>query len=452
MLATKIPFPEPHRPSRALRRLLTGIMVGWCLVAPRLPAQSRFAGEAEGIECVIDLIDRRLAIMPEVAAGKFRDQKPITDPVREREVIAQSVADAEAIHLDGEAARDFFTVQISLARAVQSHLFARWRDRRETPPPSRSLTAVIRPELDAIGRELLPAVYRASAALVATPVRDLQQRVARLQRHPGLTPELLAPLGPALARLRLTAPATWAVLQRVGCVRVATTGDYAPFSADGGNELRGLDIELAGALARSWGLNVVFVRTTWPALLDDLAQRRFDLALSGITITPERRTRADFSLPYYIDGKTPIARRERADNFSSLENIDQPGVRIIVNPGGTNERFVRAQIKHAEIIVYPDNRTIFQEIIAGHADVMITDGVEVRMQTQLHPELRATMAVPFTRAGKAVLLPRDSELTGRVDSWLAPQVERGVIAAWIENHLAQTGVAAAPPAGPTPAR
>jgi ABC-type amino acid transport substrate-binding protein len=281
----------------------------------------------------------------------------------------------------------------------------------------------------------LPAVYLASSALTDKPANTLQRQVARLLRHMGTTEDLLAELTSALGALRLTAAPTWATLQRVGVLRVGTTGDYAPFSEEHGGELRGLDIELTQALAKEWGVRVVWVRTSWPTLMADLGRRRFDLAASGISVTPERQRLADFSTAYLVDGKTPIARREEAAQFSSLEKIDRPGVRVVVNPGGTNERFAREKIQRATIILHPDNRTIFHEIVAGRADVMITDGIEVRLQTRRHPELAATMAEPFTRAGKAIILPLGSELTARVDAWLAPQINRGQIAERLEQAV-----------------
>lgn len=417
------------------RWLALRLVVGLFIIGVRLSAAPRFARADEDLDRLVGLVDQRLALMPEVAAWKFRRQQPVADPAREREVLEKSVADALAVQLDGTAAREFFAVQILLARAVQEHLSERWRVQSTPPPVGRDLVTALRPRLDAIGRELLPAIYRAANALADTPLPELSQRIAPLRRHPGLTDELLAELTRALGALRIVAAPTWQSVQRAGILRIGTTGDYAPFSDDRGGELRGLDVELAEALAQAWGVKVVFMRTTWASLMDDLGRRRFDLALSGISVTPERSARAGFSVPYHVDGKTPIARREDAARFSTLEKIDQPGVRVIVNPGGTNERFTREHLKRATIVVHPDNRTIFEEILAGRADIMVTDGVEVRLQARRHPALAGTMAAPFTRAGKAILLPAGSELTARVDAWLAPQVEGGQIAAMLQQAV-----------------
>ena len=416
---------------------IAALLLLW--LALPLAAAPQFANDAELVDRVIALIDRRLALMPEVAAIKFQQQKPIADPAREREVLEQSVADAEAMHLDGEAARAFFSVQITIARAVQEDLFVRWRAGATQPPAARDLVRELRPELDALGRELLPAVFLASPALTDTPASALASRLSRLLRHRGTTDEHVAELARALRALRIIAPATWASLQRVGVVRVGTTGDYAPFSDDRGGALRGLDTDLAEGLAKSWGVGVVFVRTSWPTLMADLASGRFDLAASGISITDERRRVADFSAPYHFDGKTPIARREDAARFATLEQIDRTGVRVIVNPGGTNERFAREHLERATISVHADNRTIFEEIVAGRADVMITDGLEVRLQERRHPELRGTRSEPFTRTGKAMLLPRGSELTPRVDAWLRQQVDSGAVARQLGRAIETAG-------------
>jgi cyclohexadienyl dehydratase len=339
-------------------RRASWLLVALLLLSSRLAAAPSSFRDTELLDRVIALIDRRLAVMPEVAAIKFRQQKPIADPAREREVLEQSVADARAIHLDAGAARVFFELQIQMARAVQEDCFARWRNGSSAAAGRTRFGEGASARTDALGRELLPAIFLASAVLTETSEAVLQARLSHLRRHAGTTEEQVAELARTLGGFRITAPATWGSLERVGVLRVGITGDYAPFSDDRGGTLQGLDYRTGRGLAKSWGFRVMFVRTTWPTLMDDLGKRRFDLAGSGISITAERRRQAEFSVAYVFDGKTPIARREDAARFSSLPQIDQPGVRVIVNPGGTNERFARDNLKHATILVHPDNRTI----------------------------------------------------------------------------------------------
>ena len=155
-----------------------------------------------------------------------------------------------------------------------------------------------------------------------------------------------------------------------GILRVGTTGDYPPFSyrANATSPFVGLDIEMAGRLAAALGVQLELVPTSWPSLMKNFTAGNFDVAMSGVSITAERRTHGLFSLPYLRDGKTPITRCENQARFQTLAQIDRPGVRVVVNPGGTNERFARAHLRHATLIVWPDNTTIFDRIVQGEAD------------------------------------------------------------------------------------
>ena len=113
--------------------------------------------------------------------------------------------------------------------------------------------------------------------------------------------------------------------------------------------------------------------------------------------------------------------------IASIDAIDQPGVRVVVNPGGTNERFARANLNHATLSEHPDNRTIFDEIAAGHADVMVTDGAEVDYQARLHPGILCPAAVvdSFDHFDKAYWMTRDPALKQAVDAWLKASLEAG---------------------------
>ncbi len=223
-----------------------------------------------------------------------------------------------------------------------------------------------------------------------------------------------------------------------GELRIGTTGDYPPFTerAKQSDDYGGIDIDLARNLAASLGVAPVFVETSWPALMDDLAADRFDIAMGGISRSLLRQRAAFFSAPYYRFGKTPISRCADRDRFDTLAKIDRPGVTVIVNPGGTNEAFAKEHIKRAKLLVHADNRTIFREIAEGRADVMITDSVEVRYQHHLDSSLCATMpGRTFTEAEKAYLLPRDIVWKLYVDAWLAELELQGTLEAVFEKYL-----------------
>ncbi|MDG2447999.1 MAG: transporter substrate-binding domain-containing protein, partial [Saprospiraceae bacterium] len=129
-------------------------------------------------------------------------------------------------------------------------------------------------------------------------------------------------------------------IEERGYIRIGTTGDFIPFSyhvGDNKTEYSGIDIQLGKDLASSLGVEAKFVKTSWPTLLDDLANGLYDISMSGVTIKLERQREGLFSIPYLSSGKAAIARDEDVEKYNSINAINQPGVRVILNPGGTNE-------------------------------------------------------------------------------------------------------------------
>jgi cyclohexadienyl dehydratase len=193
---------------------------------------------------------------------------------------------------------------------------------------------------------------------------------------------------------------------------------------------------LAQKLAEQLHARAVFIHTSWSSMLDDLGRGSFDLSMGGVSVTPARQAQGAFSIPYSSGGKTILARCTDSGKFrGGMASVDRSKVRVIVNPGGTNEQYVRSNVHHAQIVVYPDNRAIFDEITAGHADVMITDDVEAELQTHQHAGLCRTLPGTLTHADKAILMPRDPDLVKAVNDWLAPAIAAGEPARVLRSYL-----------------
>jgi cyclohexadienyl dehydratase len=205
-----------------------------------------------------------------------------------------------------------------------------------------------------------------------------------------------------------------------GTVRVCSTGDYRPFTyRDPRGSWSGLDIDMADHLASRLSVKVDLVPTTWGDMMADLGTK-CDIAMGGITITLDRAKHALYSAPYLRDGKAAVVRCADSSKYRTLADIDRPGVRVVVNPDGSNADFDKANIHRATTVGYPDNNTIFEQIANDAADVMITDGSEIRWQVMQNPALCGVSTDhPFTFEQKAYLIPQtDPDLQQWVDQWL----------------------------------
>lgn len=257
---------------------------------------------------------------------------------------------------------------------------------------------------------------------------------------PGLAPAAHAQSSPPPAPA--ASPAASSLLDAImarGTLRVGLTGDYKPFSivdASAPNGMQGLDVDMAESLAKSLGVKLQVVPTTWKTLMPDLLAGKFDIAMGGITVTTLRARTALFSTPVMASGKTALVRCVDRKKYQSLAQIDRPGVRVVVNPGGTNESFDRATLTKAKIVMVKTNPETFQALLDHKADVMITDGVETLLQHKLHPSLCPVHPNhPFNHSELAYMLPRDVIWQQYVDTWLHIDTLDGSRAALLKKWL-----------------
>ena len=172
-------------------------------------------------------------------------------------------------------------------------------------------------------------------------------------------------------------------------LRVGTPGDYRPFAIKTDAGYQGHDIDTIEAMAKELGVKIEYVPTTWPNLLKDLQANRFDVAVGGITRNVPRLRYAAMLPGYAPFGKVALVRTEDKAKFKTVQDLNQPGVRVIKNPGGTNEAFVLQNLKAAQVSTHEKNAEIPALIASGKGDVMITETYEALHYSKADPRLAA---------------------------------------------------------------
>ena len=111
-----------------------------------------------------------------------------------------------------------------------------------------------------------------------------------------------------------------------------------------------------------------------------------------------------------VPDESERGRADEADRFQSQADIDKPEVRVMVNPGGLNEKFANENLTHATIIVWQKNEEIPNQVAEGNADVMITEITEAPWYVQNDPRLAAPLIEnPFTHGEIGVLMRKGQD-------------------------------------------
>lgn len=199
-----------------------------------------------------------------------------------------------------------------------------------------------------------------------------------------------------------------------GTIIIGTTGDYRPltFLEPDSGEYWGFGIDLANEIANKLGVDIEFVGTSWPTLTEDVLSdpQKFDFAIGGITITDTRCAIMQMSDGYLGNGKTILCRTADVEKYRTLEDINNSHICVMVNPGGLNEQFARANLTKAKLLVHPKNEEIPSLIAEGKADIMITEITEAPYYVKTDSRLASPLLdKPFTRGEIGILMRKGQE-------------------------------------------
>lgn len=212
---------------------------------------------------------------------------------------------------------------------------------------------------------------------------------------------------------------------------VGTTADYPPLTYKVGSDYAGSDIKIVQDFAKSQNMDIKFIATSWPMLSNDLSNKKFVVAVGGISANPERS--ASFYVSNAVSEAHKVAMIKCSDTkrFNSFAAIDNEEVTVVENRGGTNQDFALKNIKHAPILLLSSNFAALETIsgtqntTTAHPYVMFTDNVEVDYRHQINPSLcQANIPEKFPSSDKVFLFaqtPAGLKLRDAFNSWWKSQ-------------------------------
>lgn len=198
-----------------------------------------------------------------------------------------------------------------------------------------------------------------------------------------MKPGVLNSLFATLTAVVLTAGAAMAQssLEKIlsdGVLRVGTTGDFNPLSVRSiqTGSYEGFEIDVATTLAEEMGVELKFVPTEWKTLVAGVLSDKYDIVMSGTSVSVGRAKVVGYTQPYIYVGTVPMTLKENAERFRTWDDVNAQGVKVAVVLGTVFEQQARAIFPDADIVTVEAPATGYQEVLAGRADVTITSNVD----------------------------------------------------------------------------
>jgi polar amino acid transport system substrate-binding protein len=214
---------------------------------------------------------------------------------------------------------------------------------------------------------------------------------------------------------------------------------------DRDGQLIGLEVDLVRALADTMNVKVRFVEIPFAELIPALERGEIDLAVAGMTITPERNARVAFAGPYFVSGNTLLARTRELAETEDPAQLDDPKLSFAVLEASTSASFVRAHMPKARLVTMSDNEAGVKALLAGEVDGVISDLQVCTIARWRNPDAELYLRyAPFTTEPLGIALPPDSPLfLNLVTNYLNTLEETGALAqlkakwlgdgAWLER-------------------
>ena len=132
-----------------------------------------------------------------------------------------------------------------------------------------------------------------------------------------------------------------AAIQQSREIKVGSDIAYAPVEFyENGNEVRGIDPDLAAAMGKELGVKFTFVNTTFDGIIPALLSKRFDVIMSAMSVTEEREKQISF-LSYFNAGTSILVKKGNPEAIQSLDDLC--GKTVALQKGTTQEEVAKAQ-------------------------------------------------------------------------------------------------------------
>lgn len=221
---------------------------------------------------------------------------------------------------------------------------------------------------------------------------------------------------------------------------VGTSADFAPFEfhtmVDGKDQVVGADIDLAQAIADELGVKLVVKDMEFNTVLASLQKGQVDIALSGISATPERQKTFDFSIPYYNPPQKLLINTKNADSLKTI--ADFAGKKVGAQKGSIQEDVVKEQLSDANLVSIAKVPNLVNELKQGSIDGLVLEETIGQAYIDQNPDIQFADIELESNSDEAfaIALPKDSgKLKEEIDSILQKLIDDGSIDAFVEKNV-----------------
>lgn len=255
--------------------------------------------------------------------------------------------------------------------------------------------------------------------------------LAALLISTGLALGASAPAFAQDVRQSIAAESVIESIKRQGVIRIGLS-TFTPWSMRALNgDLIGFEPDVGRKLGEDMGVEVEFVPTAWDGIIPALLAGKFDVIISGMSITPQRNLTVNFTDAYAYSGMTILANRQLTEGFG-LEDLDDPDVTFSARRGAVPAAVIAERFPNAELLLFDDEGAVVQEVLNGNAHATMASEPLPSREARSYPDtLYIPFDVLFNQLGEGFALRKgDPDALNFFNNWIAHQWRTG----WLQER------------------
>ncbi|HPU64006.1 MAG TPA: transporter substrate-binding domain-containing protein [Mobilitalea sp.] len=216
---------------------------------------------------------------------------------------------------------------------------------------------------------------------------------------------------------------------------VGTEASFAPYEYLEGDEVVGVDMDIAKAIADYLGKELVIKNMDFDGALAAVASGQVDFVAAGVSISKERLETMDFSVEYVDNTEVVVVNKENP-TVSSLDDLD--GKIIGVQQGNIADFWVEENVNAKEIRRYTKFGQAAEDLKNGKIDCIVMDNLPAEEMVEANPELTILDGILFEDKYAIAVKKGNKELLDAINTVIEQLKSEGKIEEFIANHTSKS--------------
>lgn len=219
---------------------------------------------------------------------------------------------------------------------------------------------------------------------------------------------------------------------------MATNASFPPYEYVDGNEFAGIDIEIAGEIAKKLNMELEIQDVDFSAILGMVETGKADMGIAGMTVTEDRLKSVNFSTTYAKGVQVVIVKD--GGKVASLEDLEKEGIMIGVQQSTTGDIYASAPVEEGgygadKVIQYNTGNDAVAALVAGKIDAVIIDNEPAKSYVKVNEGL-SILDTEYANEDYAICVAKDNtELLNKINTALDELTKDGTIANIVNKYI-----------------